>query len=164
MTGWTVEMGSAPFIITGLTQGVGLGLIFIPLNIIAFATLPQHYRTEGSSLMNLFRNIGASAGISVVTALLARNIQTNHQVLGGHITGYSLSSIDPSIASLFGSAGESVTALIDATVNQQAAMIAYLDDFKLMMFLTAAALPLVLLLRRPPKPEKSDEPMHVAFE
>ncbi len=164
MTGWTVEMGSTPFIVTGLTQGIGLGLIFIPLNIIAFATLSPQYRTEGSSLMNLFRNIGGSAGISIVTALLARNIQISHLELGGHITAYSLSSIDPSITSVLGSAGETVTAMMDAAVNQQAAMVAYLDDFKLMMFLTMGALPLVLLLRRPPKPKKSDEPVHVAFE
>ncbi|MDQ2879087.1 MAG: DHA2 family efflux MFS transporter permease subunit [Pseudomonadota bacterium] len=164
MTGWDTTMGSTPFITTGLIQGIGLGFVFIPLNIIAFGTLPPHYRTEGASMMNLMRNIGGSAGISVVTALLARNIQTNHEVLGGHITGYSLSAIDPSIASLFGSAGESVTALIDATVNQQAAMIAYLDDFKLMMFLTAGAIPLVLLLRRPARSQKSDEPVHVAFD
>jgi DHA2 family multidrug resistance protein len=130
MTGWTVEMGSTPFIVTGLTQGIGLGLIFI----------------------------------SIVTALLARNIQISHLEMGGHITAYSLSSIDPSIASVLGSAGETVTAMMDAAVNQQAAMIAYLDDFKLMMFLTMGALPLVLLLRRPPKPKKSDEPVHVAFE
>ena len=164
MTGWTIDIGSTPFVVTGFTQGVGLGLIFIPLNIMAFATLPPHYRTEGASLMNLFRNIGASAGISVVTALLARSIQTNHMELGGHITGYSISSIDPSIASLFGSAGEAVTAMIDGQVNQQAAMIAYLNDFKLMMFLTAAAIPLVLILKRPKAQPGDGEAMHASFE
>ena len=55
----------------------------------------RNYRTEGSSLMNLARNIGASVGISVVTALLARNIQTNHQEIGGSITSYNQAAVDP---------------------------------------------------------------------
>ena len=149
MTGWTLVMDSTHFVLVGLVQGAGLGLIFIPLNIIAFATLDPRYRTEASSLMNLFRNIGASVGISVVTALLARNIQTSHQELGGHITGYSIDAVDPSVTAILGSAGQSVTAMLNAEVTRQAAMIAYLDDFKLMMILTAVAVPLVLLLKRP---------------
>jgi DHA2 family multidrug resistance protein len=142
-------MGREHFIITGLIQGAGLGLVFIPLNLMAFATLSPAYRTEGSSLLNLARNIGASVGISVVTTVLAVNVQTSHQELGGHVTAYSLSAIDPSITSMLGGTGEALTAMINAEVNRQAAMIAYLDDFKLMMILTLCALPLVLLLRRP---------------
>jgi DHA2 family multidrug resistance protein len=149
MTGWTLVMGREHFVVTGLIQGAGLGLVFIPLNLMAFATLSPAYRTEGSSLLNLARNIGASVGISVVTTVLAVNIQTSHQELGGHITAYSLSAIDPSVTSMLGGASESVTAMLNAEVNRQAAMIAYLDDFKLMMILTLCALPLVLLLRRP---------------
>ncbi len=158
MTGWTLVMGTQHFVITGLVQGVGLGLLFIPLNIMAFGTLDPRFRTEAASLLNLFRNIGASVGISVVTALLARNIQTSHQELGGHITGYSFDSVDPSLSALLGSAGETVTAMLNAEVNRQAAMIAYLDDFKLMMILTAVAVPLVLLLKRPASrgPMKAD--------
>lgn len=149
MTGWTLMMGASHFVVTGLIQGLGLGLIFIPLNIIAFATLPPSYRTDGSSLMNLFRNLGGSIGISIVTALLARNIQTSHVELGERITGFSLSSIDPSIASAIGAAGQTVTAMMNAEVTRQAAMIAYLDNFKLMMILTLLAIPLVVLLKRP---------------
>ena len=149
MTGWTLVMGREHFIITGLIQGAGLGLVFIPLNLMAFATLSPAYRTEGSSLLNLARNIGASVGISVVTTVLAINVQTSHQELGGHVTAYSLSAIDPSITSMLGGAGESITAMLNAEVNRQAAMIAYLDDFKLMLILTLCALPLVLLLKRP---------------
>ena len=164
MTHWTLMMGATPFVVSGLIQGVGLGLIFIPLNITAFGTLPPRYRTEGASLMNLFRNIGASVGISVVTALLARNIQASHMEIGGHVTAYSLDAVDPGIASLLGPAGESVTAMLNAEINRQAAMIAYLDDFKLMMILTALAVPLVLILKRPPLPRAGDEPVHVAMD
>ncbi len=164
MTQWTLVMGQAPFIITGFIQGIGLGLIFIPLNITAFATLPPQYRTEAASLMNLFRNIGASVGISMVTALLGYNIQASHQELGAHVTAYSMSSIDPSQSSILGSTGQTLMAIMNAEVNRQAAMIAYLDDFRLMMFLTAIALPLVFLLKRPSKPPAKGEPQHAAFD
>ena len=149
MTGWTLVMDRNHFIVAGLVQGAGLGLIFIPLNIMAFATLDSRHRTDASSLMNLFRNIGASVGISVVTSLLARNIQTSHQDLGAHVTGYSLDAIDPSLSAVLGATGQAATAMLNAEVTRQAAMIAYLDDFLLMMILTACAIPLVFLLKRP---------------
>ncbi|MEG3089674.1 DHA2 family efflux MFS transporter permease subunit [Sphingomonas sp. PB4P5] len=157
MTGWTIEMGSTPFIVTGLVQGIGLGMIFIPLNIMAFGTLPAHQRTEGASLMNLSRNIGGSVGISAVTVLLARNLQTNHAELGSHISAAGLTAADPLVGSAFGSSADAALAMADQIVNQQAAMIAYLDDFKFMMILTMAAIPLVLLLKRPKPPAQGEK-------
>lgn len=143
-----------------------MGLVFIPLNLLAFSTLAPHYRTEGASLMNLFRNIGASVGISIVTVLLGQNVQSLHQDIGGHVTAYSLDAIDPSISGALGATGQGVMAMIDAEVNRQAAMIAYLDDFKLMLVLTIVALPLVAILRRqsPKPPGAKDDPPHVAFD
>lgn len=166
MTTWTLLMGEADFVWTGFVQGIGLGLVFIPLNLSAFSTLAPQQRTEGASLMNLFRNIGASVGISVVTALLGYNIQSEHMSIGGHVTAYSVSSIDPSISGALGSTGEGLMAMVDAEVNRQAAMIAYLDDFKLMMILTIIALPLVVLLKRATKPQPGakDEMPHVGFD
>ncbi len=149
MTGWTLVMGSHDFILAGFVQGIGMGLVFMPLNALAFATMAPQYRTEGSSLMNLARNIGASAGISAVTALLARNIQTSHAELGGRITSYNQASIDPSVTSIVGDAGQAVLGLLDLEVNRQAAMIAYLDDFKLIMVMNLVVIPLLLLMRRP---------------
>ena len=149
MTGWTLEMGAREFVIVGFVQGLGLGLIFIPLNIMAFATLPQRQRTEGSSLMNLSRNIGASVGISVVTALLGAGIQTNHEEIGARLPDLGLTGADPITAAIAGATTDQVLAVANGIVNQQAAMIAYLNDFMLMTLLTAAAIPLVLLLRRP---------------
>jgi len=152
MTQWTVMMGSTPFIVVGLIQGLGLGLVFMPLNAMAFATLPPHYRTEGSSLMNLARNLGASIGISLVTALLARNIQTSHADLAPHVTPEALGTFDPGLLAMLGDAGTTAMMLIDAEVNKQAAMIAYLDDFHAMMIVTALSVPLVFFLKRPPRP------------
>jgi DHA2 family multidrug resistance protein len=145
-------------------QGIGLGLVFIPLNITAFGTLDPRYRTEASSLMNLSRNIGGSAGISVVTALLARNIQTAHSEIGQHIPDPGLVANDPVVSSITGGATDTVLAMADAIVNKQAAMVAYLDDFKLMMILTLGSIPLVFLLQRPAAPKVGDEPVHVAMD
>ena len=149
MTQWTIMMGARSFVVTGLIQGAGLGLIFIPLNLMSFATLGPEHRTEGASLLNLARNIGGSVGISIVTALLARNVQTNHETLGSHVPALGLSAADPIVSAVTGATTDQLLSIADGLVNQQAAMIAYLDDFKLMMILTCCAIPLVLLLKRP---------------
>ena len=149
MTGWTLQMGAREFVIVGFVQGLGLGLIFIPLNVMAFATLPQRQRTEGSSLMNLSRNIGASVGISIVTALLGAGIQTSHEELGSRLPDLGFSGADPIVSAIAGATTDQVLAVANGIVNQQAAMIAYLNDFRLMMLMTAGAIPLILFLRRP---------------
>lgn len=151
MSHWSLEMGMEPVIISGLVQGVGMGLIFIPLNTMAFATIAPQFRTDGSSLLNLFRSIGASVGISIVTTLLGANIQRSHEDLAAHVTNSSTALLDASTADRFGIAGDTAMAMVNAEINRQAAMVAYIDDFWLMMWVTLAALPLVLLLR-PPKP------------
>src|SRR3546814_2528680 len=89
MSHWSLAMGMEPVIISGLVQGLGMGLIFIPLNTMAFATIAPQHRTDGSSLLNLLRSIGASVGISVVTTLLGANTQTSHEDLAAHITNSS---------------------------------------------------------------------------
>ena len=166
MTRWTLVMSGGSFVVTGLVQGAGLGLVFIPLNLMAFATLGPQHRTEGASLLNLARNIGGSVGISIVTVLLARNVQTNHEVIGSHIPDLGIGAADPVLSSALGTTTDQLVSIADGLVNQQAAMIASLDDFKLMMILTLCAIPLVLLLKRPPRLAATgdEEPVHVAFD
>lgn len=150
MMDWTLEMDSTAIITSGFVQGIGMGFLFMPLNLVAFATLPPHLRTDGSSLLNLLRNLGASVGISLITTLLSRNIQTSHADLGAHITPFNIPGLDPSSAERLGSYGQAALQALDLEINRQAAMIAYLDDFKLMAILVALAVPLSLLLRSPP--------------
>jgi len=166
MTRWTLVMGERDFIITGFVQGIGLGLVFIPLNLTAFSTLGPHQRTEGASLMNLARNVGASVGISIVTVLLSQNVQSLHQSIGASFKGLNTPPDDPTITSLFGSVSQGLLMLIDGEVNRQAAMIAYLDDFKLMLILTIISLPLVFVLKRPAprRPDATDEVPHLALD
>ncbi len=132
---------------TGVVQGFGLGLIFVPLSTVTFATLEPRHRAEATALFSLVRNIGSSIGISIVIALLSRNTQINHAVLAEQVNPYNPMMRAPwlppswSVDSLTG-----LTAL-NAEVTRQAASIAYIDDFLLMMYVTLAALPFVLLLR-----------------
>lgn len=147
MTGFSLDMDARPVIWSGIVQGLGLGLIFVPLQALAFGTIETKFRTTAASLLNLARNLGGSIGISLVTTLLARNIQTSHADLAGGVTPFSTAA-DPTAVQRLGVAGDSALAMLDAEINRQAAMIAYLDDFHIMMLVTAAALPLVLLLRK----------------
>ncbi|HEY5721525.1 MAG TPA: DHA2 family efflux MFS transporter permease subunit [Allosphingosinicella sp.] len=147
MSGFTLIQGSTPVILSGFVQGLGLGLIFVPLQSLAFASLAARYRTTGASLLNLSRNIGGSIGISMVTALLARNLQVSHTDLAAQVTPYSLPLVDPSLAERLGTFGDSAAAMLDMEINRQAMMIAYIDDFHAMLLLSLASLPLVWLLR-----------------
>ena len=147
MAGWSLGVDSSHVLISGFIQGMGMGLCFIPLNTVAFATLPPHLRTEGSSLLNLFRSLGASVGISITTALLARNLQQSHSDLASHVTASVTDLVDFSSLDRFQQLGTTALSIIDAQVNQQAAMIAYIDNFHLMMLLSIAAIPLALFLR-----------------
>src|SRR3546814_13618822 len=113
-------MGMQPVIISGLVQGLGMGLIFIPLNTMAFATIQPQYRTDGSSLLNLFRSIGASVGISVVTTLLGANIQTSHEDLAAHVTNSSVGLLAPSPPDRFGTAGDPALPIVHAQTTPPA--------------------------------------------
>jgi len=147
MTGFTPQMDDQLIIVSGVIQGLGLGLVFVPLSTVAFATLPPYHRTDAASLFSLVRNIGSSIGISIVTVMLTHNLQVNHAELSTHISPFNpaLDAISPMARS-----GDP-TALyqLDQLVNQQSLMIAYIDDFKLMMLVTLAAIPLALFLRKP---------------
>jgi DHA2 family multidrug resistance protein len=134
---------------SGVTQGLGIGFIFVPLSTVAFATLPPNLRTEGASLFSLLRNLGSSIGVSYVTALLSQNTQINHSYLGESITETSLFqalSMLPDAQQILSPTG---LGLINTEVTKQAATIAYLNDFKLMMWLTLAIIPLLFFLRKP---------------
>ena len=82
MTGWTPDVSVHELVTTIVIQGAGLGLVFTPLQVLAFATLPPHLRTEGAALFSLGRNIGAAIGVSVTTSLIAHNAQALHEVIG----------------------------------------------------------------------------------
>ncbi len=145
MTRWNLDISTASIVWTGLIQGFGLGLLFPPLSTVTFITLDPKLRTEAAGMFSLMRNIGSSIGISIVEALLTRSIQVNHAVLGEHVTQFS-----PNVRAMAMSGATVLRtglAGLDAEINRQASTIGYLNDFRLIMWLSAAIVPLVLLLR-----------------
>lgn len=149
MTGFSLEMDRQPVIVSGLLQGLGLGFIFVPLNTIAFATIDPRWRTDAAGLLTLLRGIGASVGISVVTALLSRNLQVSHADLASQVTPFTIPMVDPATARQLGAAGDTALSVLDLEINRQALMIAYVDDFRLMLVICLALMPLIFLLKRP---------------
>ena len=149
MTFFTIGMGDWPLILSGVVQGFGLGFVFIPLSTVAFQTLDPRLRTEASGLFNLVRNLGSAIGISIMAALLIKNMQISHADLAGHISLFNqnLQTFGINAPALLTPAGAQTAAQLDGLVTQQALMIAYLDDFKLMFLITLASTPLLLLLR-----------------
>ena len=148
MTGFAIDQPSTPVIASGVVQGLGLGLIFVPLQSLAFETLVPRMRTTAASLLNLSRNIGGSIGISVVSTQLVRMTQVAHADLAQHITEQTIPTADPTLLQAIAPQGAVAIAMINGEVTRQALFIAYLDDFKLMMIVTFAVLPLLLLMRR----------------
>jgi len=133
---------------TGFIQGIGLGFTFVPLTTIAFSTLNPAYRVEATGLFTLFRNIGSSIGVSIVSTLLSRNIQINHANLSPatNIFNYHSTTNIISQATHGRVSEEIVGAVIDSMINMQAQMIAYIDCFQMMMMIVIASMPLVFLL------------------
>ncbi|MFC5068405.1 DHA2 family efflux MFS transporter permease subunit [Flaviflagellibacter deserti] len=162
MSGYTPDVSASSLIWTGVIQGLGLGFLFIPIQTIAFSTIEPHQRTDAAALISLVRNIGSAVGISVVTFLLTRNSSELHAELGASINPFRAS-----IQMLAGTPLDPSTDLgrqiVDGMVNREAAIIAYADDFRLMMFIALAATPLLLFMKRPPKAQPG-EASHAALD
>ena len=157
MTGFDTYVPPHTIVWTGMLQGFGLGFIFVPLSTVAYATLSPKLRAEGASVFSLSRNMGSSVGISVVMAVLSRNMATNHAYLTENITAENLGGINMHMLpeGLIGGAG-GVLQMVNGEITRQAATIAYLNDFKLMMWVVLAATPLVFLLRKhAPPPQQA---------
>jgi MFS transporter, DHA2 family, multidrug resistance protein len=148
MSGFSLTMDMQPIVVSGLVQGFGLGFVFVPLSTISFATLPRSVLTQGTAVFSLMRNIGSSIGIAVLEALFIENTQTVHSRLveqlrpdnplaqASHLLPFYSLTVAPGIAAL------------NNEVTRQAQMVAYIDDFKLMMVVALLSGPLLLLLRK----------------
>ena len=152
MTGWTPDVSEREIITAIVIQGGGMGLVFTPLQVLAFATLPPAMRTEGASLFSLLRNIGAAIGVSVTSSLLAHNSQALHEMIGASVTPFNrtLQMMGP-MHRWLDPATRGGAALLDRMVNQQAQIVAYVDDYVLLIMTTLPALLLLLLMRMPRK-------------
>jgi DHA2 family multidrug resistance protein len=164
MTGWTPDVREREVALVIVMQGAGLGLVFVPLQVVAFATLPGPLRTDGASLFSLFRNIGAAIGVSVTSGLLAHNAQVLHAEIGAYANPFNRALQHGAAQHLLDPAHAHGAAVLDQLVNQQAQIIAYMDDYRLMIFTTAPALLLLLLMRRPRVAARPSPETHVAMD
>jgi DHA2 family multidrug resistance protein len=149
MAHYSFDLSQGDVIWPGVIQGVGMGLVFVPLSAATFATLNPEMRAQGTALFSLVRNIGSSIGISLVQTMLVRNTAIVHASLVERVTTANPAWNNPAIARAYDMSSLSGAAFLDSAVTQQAAMIAYIDDFWLMLFLTLAVTPLLLLIRPP---------------
>jgi MFS transporter, DHA2 family, multidrug resistance protein len=149
MTGWTPDVAQATVVIVGVIQGVGLGLLFTPLSVVTLSTLSSEQRAEGAGLFSLSRNVGSSVGISVVNSLLTTNTQVNHADIVQHVTAVNRMFEHPTIAQFWNPLTAAGRAALDAVVTQQAQIIAYIDDYKLLMIATLVVMPLLIVFKRP---------------
>jgi MFS transporter, DHA2 family, multidrug resistance protein len=151
MTGWTPDVSKSEIVAVGLIQGAGLGLLFVPLSSATLTMLPPDHRIEGAGLYNLSRNIGSSVGISLASSLLAVNTQANHAEIVQHVTAINRLFETTVIARFWSPFTTAGRAALDALITQQAQIIAYIDDYKLLMIATLAVIPLLIVFKAPPR-------------
>jgi DHA2 family multidrug resistance protein len=146
MTGFSFDTMQWTIVTVSIVQGVGLGLLFVPITAVAFSTLPGDMRNGGAAITTLVRNIGSSVGISMVIANLTDKTTEMHARIAEQVTPFNDALQMPDVAAHLDIQSELGRALLDAIVTKQAAMIAYLNDYKLLMVLTLAVMPLVLII------------------
>jgi DHA2 family multidrug resistance protein len=156
MTGWTPNVSQMTVMSVGVIQGIGLGFIFVPLSVVTLSTLSPDLRAEGAGLYSLSRNIGSSVGISVVNSLLTTNTQVNHAEIVRHVTTVNRIFSDPNIAQFWNPLTAAGRAALDAMITQQAQIIAYIDDYKLLMIATLAVIPLLIVFKQAPHGDGKD--------
>ncbi len=149
MVGWTPDISIWSLTVTSIVQGLGLGFVFTPLQVIAFATLPAALRTDGTALFSLMRNVGSAIGISITSFLLAQNTQIMHASLVAQVTPFNRMLQTGGAYHFWNTAMPPGLAALNAEITRQASIVAYADDFKFMLMVSLPTALLLLLMRRP---------------
>jgi DHA2 family multidrug resistance protein len=147
MAGFSLQMGMGLVLVSGMLQGFGLGCTFVPLNTIALSNLPHSIMTQGTAIRSVMRNLGGSIGISILEALLAQNTQIVHSRLVENLRPDNPLAQAPFLTLPFSLSNPAGIAALNAEVTRQAAMVAYVDDFALMMLVVILSIPFLLLVR-----------------
>ncbi|MFT4268966.1 MAG: DHA2 family efflux MFS transporter permease subunit [Xenophilus sp.] len=148
MTRLTPDMDSTLVVVSGFIQGLGIGFTFVPLSAATFATLAPRLRHQGTPIFSLLRNIGSSVGISIVQALLTEGAGSAHANLAA-LVGPGSAALAAGLPAAMNPGNPVGLTVLNAELTRQATMIAYLDDFWIMMAVTALSIPLLLLIRKP---------------
>jgi len=146
MTGWTDQTGVPEIIVVSIAQGFGFGLVFVPLSTVAFLTLPNHLRTDGTSMLTLLRNVASSIGISIVIAQLTEGGRRVYAVLNEHVTPFNHAMQMPDVRGLIDMSTDTGRALADAMIAVQAQIIAFSQDYQMVMLFTLCTIPLAIMI------------------
>jgi DHA2 family multidrug resistance protein len=146
MTEWTDQTSVPTIVVISVAQGFGLGLVFVPLSTVAFLTLPNHLRTDGTSMLTLLRNVASSIGISIVIAQLTEGGRRVYAILSEHINPFNSALQMPDVRRLIDLNSDGGRALADAVVGIQAQIIAFALDYQMVMFITLCAIPLAIMI------------------
>ncbi|MDH2344896.1 MDR family MFS transporter [Bradyrhizobium sp. SSUT77] len=146
MTGWT-DLTQVPEIVTvSIIQGFGFGLVFVPLSTVAFLTLPNQLRTDGTAMLTLMRNVASSVGISVVIAQLTQGTRKTYAILSENINPFNHALQMPSVSGMINLSTDAGRAMADRMVSVQAQIIAFAHDYQLVMVFILCTIPLALLI------------------
>jgi DHA2 family multidrug resistance protein len=144
MSRWSLAVSTEQIVWTGALQGFGMGAISLPVSTVAFATLQNDLRNDGTAMFSLMRNLGGSVGVAMVASRVVELTQIQHGHLAGFFTpfrtiGHALSTVRNGAA----------MRMLNLDLTHQAGMIAYINGFLLLGILSIVMMPLVLLLRTP---------------
>jgi DHA2 family multidrug resistance protein len=146
MTSWTDQTGVPEIVVVSIAQGFGFGLVFVPLSTVAFLTLPNHLRTDGTSMLTLMRNVASSVGISVVIAELTEGSRRVYAVLSQHINPFNHAIQMPDVRGMIDLTTDAGRAMADVMVSLQAQIIAFSQDYQMVMIFTMCAIPLAIMI------------------
>ncbi len=146
MTGWTDQTGVPEIIIVSVAQGFGLGLVFVPLSTVAFMTLPNSLRTDGTAMLTLVRNVASSIGISIVIAKLTSGARETHAILNESVTPFNHALQMQDVARSLNLNTDMGRAIMDALINVQSQIIAFSHDYQMVMVVTLLAVPLAMMI------------------
>jgi len=146
MTGWTDQTGQTEIVSWSIIQGFGFGLVFVPLSTVAFLTLPSHLRTDGTAMLTLMRNVASSIGISIVIAQLTEGSRRIHAILVNHINPFNHAMQMPDVSGMINMNTDMGRAMADAMVNVQAQIIAFSQDYQMVMLFILCTLPLAIMI------------------
>jgi MFS transporter, DHA2 family, multidrug resistance protein len=166
MTGWTDQTGVPEIVTLSIIQGFGFGLVFVPLSTVAFLTLPNQLRTDGTAMLTLMRNVASSIGISVVIAQLTEGSRRAHAVLVEHVNPFNHAMQMPDVSGMINLGTDAGRAMADAMVNVQAQIIAFSRDYQMVMIFILGTIPLALMIgsSKAALREQSAAPEHAAIE
>ena len=148
MATWTPDVSSATLAMTTFIQGVAMGLIFVPSNMYTYASLSARYRTEGSAVLNLSRNVGSAIGVSITTMVLASSTQVTYASLSVHATPFNRAFAQNAPSMMLNPQMPFGAQNLSGMIMQQSTIVAYTDTFLFMFYISLPILFVILTLRK----------------